>query len=53
MIDQFQMILPTVVVGGLILLAVVLVVKKMIRDKKNHVCSCSGGCKGCSHNCKH
>ncbi|MBP7320627.1 MAG: FeoB-associated Cys-rich membrane protein [Lachnospiraceae bacterium] len=46
------MTLPTVIVGGIILLAVVIIIRKIIRDKKNHVCSCSGGCSGCSHKCK-
>ncbi len=52
MINFIQMMLPTMIVGGLLFLAVVFIVRKMIRDKKNHVCSCSGGCAGCNHKCK-
>ena len=40
MINFIQMMLPTMIVGGLLFLAVVFIVRKMIRDKKNHVCSC-------------
>ncbi len=52
MMNFIEMILPTAIVGGIILFAVVLIIRKMLRDKKNHVCSCSGGCSGCSHKCK-
>jgi len=46
-----QMILPSLIVGGILLLAVILIVRKIARDKKNHVCSCGGGCSGCNQNC--
>lgn len=53
MMNFIQMILPSLIVGGILLLAVILIVKKIVRDKKNHVCSCAGGCSACSQNCSY
>jgi hypothetical protein len=46
-----MIILATYIIGGLIALAVVLVIVKLIRDKMNgKACNC--GCSECPQSCK-
>jgi hypothetical protein len=43
--------MATYIIGGVVGLAVVLAVVKMIRDRMNGK-SCNCGCSGCSESCK-
>lgn len=41
----------TFIVGGILLLVVTLIVRKMVLDKKSGKSGCSCGCDGCSESC--
>lgn len=43
----------TLIAGGIIVVAVVLVIRGMIQDKKNgKTCHCSDGCGACGGSCR-
>ena len=44
----------TWLVGSILVVIIGMVIRKMIRDKKNgKSCGCGTDCKGCSGNCHH
>ena len=44
----------TWIVGGILVVIIALVIRVMIRDKKNgKACGCGTDCKGCSGSCHH
>lgn len=47
--------LATIIIGFGLLAAVILIIKKMIKDKKQGKGCCGSGCEGCSHStsCHH
>ena len=40
--------MATWIVGGVLLVIVVLIVAKMVRDRRAHKCNCGCNCGGCS-----
>ena len=41
--------LGTMITAGILILAVILALRKIIKDKKEGRHSCGGGCEGCPH----
>ena len=48
MLSWIRLNLSTIIVCIIILTAVVVVIAKMIKDKREGKSSCGGGCQGCS-----
>lgn len=43
----------TIIVLAILILCVVLIIRTLVKDKKNGVCSCGGDCGSCGAYCPH